>query len=120
MKVAITAQGQDLKSLMDLRFGRAPWFIIADLDTGEHQAVSNDQNLALAQGAGIQSAGNVARYGPAYLITGHCGPKAFRALTGAGIKIIVGVEGTVGEALERFKRGELEETKGPDVEGHWA
>ena len=72
MKVAITAQGKDLQSAVDLRFGRASWFVLVDLDTGEYQAIGNDQNVGLAQGAGIQSAGNVARHAPAYLITGHC------------------------------------------------
>ena len=64
MKVAITAQGKDLQSPVDLRFGRASWFILVDLDTGEYQAIRNDQNVGLAQGAGIQSAGNVAGHAP--------------------------------------------------------
>jgi predicted Fe-Mo cluster-binding NifX family protein len=119
MKVAITAQGKDLQSPVDLRFGRASWFILVDLDTGEYQAIRNDQNVGLAQGAGIQSAGNVAGHAPAYLITGHCGPKAFRALTAAGIKVALGAEGTVSEALDKFRRGELRIAEGPDVESHW-
>jgi predicted Fe-Mo cluster-binding NifX family protein len=120
MKIAITAQGQDLQSLVDPRFGRAQWFIIANLETGRFETVSNEQNLNAVQGAGIQAAENVARHGPSYLVTGHCGPKAFRALSEAGIRVIVGAEGTVGEVLERFKRGELKPTEGPDVTGHWA
>jgi len=120
MKIAISAEGQDLESPVDPRFGRAQWFIIADLETGGFEAINNEQNLNAAQGAGIQAAENVARHGASYLITGHCGPKAFRALSAAGIKIVVGVKGTVGEALERFERGELQAAEGPDVEGHWS
>jgi predicted Fe-Mo cluster-binding NifX family protein len=119
MKIAITSEGQDLQSLVDTRFGRAQWFIVADLETGEFQAVSNEQNLALPQGAGIQAAENVARQRPSYLITGHCGPKAFRALTATGIRVVVGAEGSVRDVLERFKRGELKPAEGPDVTGHW-
>ena len=119
MKIAITSEGQDLQSLVDPRFGRAQWFVIVDLETGEFQAVSNEQNLALPQGAGIQAAENVARHGPSYLITGHCGPKAFRALREAGIRVIVGAEGTVSDVLEKFKRGELKPAEEPDVTGHW-
>ena len=120
MKIAITAEGQDLQSLVDARFGRAQWFIVADLDLGRFEAVNNEQNRNSAQGAGIQAAENVARHGPSYLITGHCGPKAFRALSEAGIKVIVGAEGTVSEVLERFKRGELKPAERPDVTSHWA
>ena len=53
------------------------------------------------------------------MITGHCGPKAFRTLAAAGIKIVVGAGGTVAEALEKFKAGELKESDGADVESHW-
>jgi len=120
MKIAISAEGQDLESPVDPRFGRAQWFIIADLETGGFEAINNEQNLNAAQGAGIQAAENVASYSASYLITGHCGPNAFRALSAAGIKVIVGAEGTVAEVLERFKRGELKPTEGPDVVGHWA
>lgn len=120
MKIAVTAQGKDLQSPVDPRFGRAQWFIIADLETEGFEAVSNEQNLNMAQGAGIQAAEKIARHGASYLITGHCGPKAFRALSAAGIKVVVGGEGTVGEVLEKFKRGELEPAEGPDIIGHWA
>jgi predicted Fe-Mo cluster-binding NifX family protein len=120
MKIAISAEGPDLQSLVAPRFGRAQWFIIADLETGELKAISNEQNRSAAQGAGIQAAENVARHVPSYLITGHCGPKAFRALTAAGIRVVVGAEGSVRDVLEKFKRGELKPAEGPDVTGHWA
>jgi len=119
MKIAITSEGQDLQSLVDPRFGRAQWFIIADLETGEFKAISNEQNRSAAQGAGIQAAENVARHLPSYLITGHCGPKAFRGLSVAGIKVILGAEGTVAEVLDSFRRGELNPAEGPDVTSHW-
>jgi predicted Fe-Mo cluster-binding NifX family protein len=47
------------------------------------------------------------------------GPNAFRTLSAAGIKIFVGAEGTVAEALEKFKAGQFQESKDADVEGHW-
>ena len=41
MKVAISAQSNDIDSLVDPRFGRARWFIIADSESGEWQAHDN-------------------------------------------------------------------------------
>lgn len=108
MKVAITSQGEKMDSMVDERFGRARWFIVVDTETGEYQAVSNEQNLNASHGAGIQAAENVCRYGVEAVITGHCGPKAFRALNAAGIKIFTGAEGTVSETLDKFKKGELD------------
>jgi len=119
MKVVITAQGQDLESLVDPRFGRCGWFIVADTETGEYRVVSNEQNLNAARGAGIQAAENAGRQGVEAVITGHCGPKAFRTLKAAGIKIFTGAGGTVAESLESFKSGRLKESDAADVEGHW-
>ena len=120
MKVAVTAQENVLTSLVDPRFGRARFFIVMDTDTGDWQAADNSQNLQAAQGAGIQAAGNVAELGADVVLTGHCGPKAFRTLAAADIKVCTGVDGTVEQALERFKAGELSFTDGADVESHWA
>ena len=119
MKVAITSQGKELSSPVDLRFGRAKYFIIADTDSGDFEAADNTQNLNAPQGAGIQSAQNIVNKGVEAVISGHCGPNAFRTLSAGGIKIVVGAEGTVAEALEKFKAGELKELEGADVEGHW-
>ena len=100
--------------------GRAAWFIISDSETGEFEAVKNEQNLAAAQGAGIQSAQLVVNHGAQAVLTGHCGPKAFRVLKAANVRIYVGVDGTVQDALEKFKAGSLQEAAEADVEGHWA
>jgi predicted Fe-Mo cluster-binding NifX family protein len=53
-------------------------------------------------------------------VTGHCGPKAFRVLAAAGIKVFNTDASTVGEALERFRRGSLVEATSADVDGHWS
>jgi len=119
MKIAISAREQTLKSLVDLRFGRCNCFIVVDTATGDYRAVSNNQNLNAAQGAGIQSAEIVSRQGVEAVITGHCGPKAFRTLSAAGIKVFAGAEGTVADTVERFKKGMLTEAEEADVEGHW-
>jgi len=119
VKVAVTSSGDGLGSPIDPRFGRAAKFILVDTETGSVQVEDNTQNLNAAQGAGIQAAQNVSRLGAQVLLTGHCGPKAFATLRAAGIQVITGVEGTVGEVVERFKRGELSPSDSPDVEGHW-
>jgi len=120
MKIAITSTGPNLEDEMDQRFGRARLFLIVDTETGRFTAVDNTQNLEAAQGAGIQAAGTVVDQGVEALITGHCGPNAFRTLQAAGVKVIVGARGTNAEVLERFNNGQLSETSGPDVEGHWS
>lgn len=119
MKIAFSTSGHDLNAPVDTRFGRALKFLICDPETNEYSVIDNTQNLNAAQGAGIQSAETVARSGAKALVTGHCGPKAFRVLSAAGIKVYT-VEGlTVAEALDRFRAGTLVEAVSADVEGHW-
>lgn len=82
--------------------------------------LDNQQNLNAAQGAGIQSAQTVAAGGAQALVSGHCGPKAFRVLAAANIKVYTTTAATVSEALALFQEGKLTENSGADVEGHWA
>jgi predicted Fe-Mo cluster-binding NifX family protein len=120
MKIAITSTGPDLDAEMDQRFGRAQLFLILDTETDEFTAVDNHQNLDAPQGAGIQAARTVIDAGAEILITGHCGPNAFRTLQAAGVRVIVDAQGQIGQVIDQFKNGELEYTQNPDVAGHWS
>jgi predicted Fe-Mo cluster-binding NifX family protein len=118
--VVFTTSGESLDSPLDSRFGRAPKFLVYDLDTDTFRVIDNRQNLNAAQGAGIQSAEAVVRSGAACLVTGHCGPKAFRVLAAAGIRIFPTDAPTVAAALERYRAGALAEARTADVDGHWS
>ena len=119
MKIAITAQGQDLSSQVDQRFGRAKWLIVVDTETGDFQAHDNGVNFNAAQGAGIQTGQNIASLNVEAAITGNIGPNAFKVLNAANIKIFLAEKQTVQEAIDSFKAGELKEMNQPNVEGHW-
>lgn len=119
MKLAITSTGDTLSSAMDTRFGRAAFFIIVDPDTMEFQAIENQQNINLPQGAGIQAGKTIINQQAGVLITGNCGPKAFQILNQAGIEIKIGASGSVEDAIEAYKRGELQSAASANVEGHW-
>jgi predicted Fe-Mo cluster-binding NifX family protein len=120
MKIVISARGRDLDSQVDPRFGRAAGFILVETETRAFEAVDNSQTLNTPSGAGVQAAETLSRLGASALITGHCGPKAFRTLQAAGITVYTGASGTVSEALAAWERHELQEAGGADVEGHWA
>jgi predicted Fe-Mo cluster-binding NifX family protein len=119
MRIAVTAQGRDLSALVDPRFGRAKFFVVADTETGEFTATDNTQNLSAAQGAGIQAGRNAVELGVQAVITGHVGPKAFTTLQTGGAAVYTGASGTVADAIEQFKAGNLKQSAGADVEGHW-
>jgi predicted Fe-Mo cluster-binding NifX family protein len=107
-KIAITSEGPTLDDQVDPRFGRAAGFVLVDLDTMDTQYIDNGQSQVLAQGAGIQASQIIARAGASWLLTGYVGPKAFKVLAAAGIKVGQNLEGlTVREAVERFKSGSI-------------
>ena len=119
MKLAITSTGKELDSNLDPRFGRSAYFMIVDPETMAFEVVENSENLKLSQGAGIQAGKTIVDNHVDVVITGHCGPKAFKVLQQAGVKVVTGAGGTVTDAITQFNDGELEISAEADVEGHW-
>jgi len=118
MKIAVTSTGKTLDSQVDQRFGRTAYFIAVDTETMDFSVIENE-NVAAAGGAGISSAKAVIDAGAEAVLTGNCGPNAQRTLSAAGIKLYTGVTGTVAEAVELFKSGELSVAAGPNVQEHF-
>jgi len=119
MKIAVTAQGKELSSEIDLRFGRAKFLLVVDTETNNFEVHDNELNLNAVQGAGIQTGQNIANLGVEAVITGNVGPNAFKTLNAANVKIFLAEKQTVGEAVDLFKAGKLKEVGDANVEGHW-
>jgi len=116
-RIAVTSEGPSLDDQVDPRFGRAAGFVVVDLDTMETHYIDNGQSQVMAQGAGIQAAELIVRAGAICLLTGYVGPKAFHALSAAGVKVGQNLEGlTVRAAVERFKAGQVEMAHAPNRE----
>ncbi len=107
MRICVTSEGPTLDSKVEARFGRGRYFIFVDTETMNYEAVENP-GVNAASGAGIQAAQLVAQNGAKVVITGgNFGPKAAETLSSFGVEMIGGFSGTVREAVESFKRGEL-------------
>jgi predicted Fe-Mo cluster-binding NifX family protein len=108
VRIAITSQGEALQSPVDEHFGRCAHFCLLDLDTGLFESIPNPHKDA-SSGAGIQAAQLVLKKNVGALLTGHLGPKAARVLEDSDLVLVEGVrEGTVQEAVERFRKDYLE------------
>jgi predicted Fe-Mo cluster-binding NifX family protein len=92
MKIAISATGASLDADTEPRFGRCSYFIIADPETLEFEAMNNAAAMA-AGGAGISAAQAIVDEGVQAVLTGNCGPNAYQVLSAAGIQIMTGVSG---------------------------
>lgn len=119
MKIVVTAEGKEMSSALDLRFGRAQWLLCIDTEGDGFAAHDNVVNLHSAQGAGIQTAQNVVNLGAEAVITGNVGPNAIRTLSAGGVKVFLAEAASVQEAVELFKAGALKEASEANVEGHW-
>ena len=119
MKIAITTAENNLDAPVELRFGRATAFLIYDTETKATEIIDNKQNLNAAQGAGIQAAQFVINSGAEVLISGHCGPKAYKVLSKGNVKIYAVEAQTVASAIQKLEQGELAGLAGADVEEHW-
>ena len=120
-KIAICCEEPSLDAKVDPRFGRAAGFLVVDLNTMDFEYLDNGASQTMAQGAGIQAAETIARSGARVVLTGFVGPKAFQALSAAGIKVGQNLEGTtVKEAIERYKAGDVEIATQPNRRGHWS
>jgi predicted Fe-Mo cluster-binding NifX family protein len=102
MKICVTATANSLDAQIDPRFGRCSYLVIVDSETMQFEAIPN-MAAGATGGAGIQAAQTIASKSVTMLITGNVGPKAFQALSAAGIEIATGVFGTVKDAVEKFK-----------------
>jgi predicted Fe-Mo cluster-binding NifX family protein len=107
MKIALTTSGETLDAPMDVRFGRAPKFLVYDTDKNTFDVIDNRESLQADQGAGVQTAERVVRLKVSCIITGHCGPKAFRVLSAAAVPVYRTGAPTVAAALQEFRAGTL-------------
>lgn len=119
MKIAVTSTGRDLDSAVDPRFGRAAYILIVDSDTMTVDVIDNADNANAFKGAGIQAAAMISDRQAQVLLTGFCGPNAFKTLTAANIKVAADVSGTVREAVSAYMDGTVPLASDANAQAHW-
>ncbi len=117
MKIAISARGPTPFSDIDERFGRAYWFLVYSDEDDSWVPVENSENRALANGAGSSTAEMMKELSVDQVLTGETGPKAFRVLSQAGIKVCHGVCGLVSDVYDAWKNQELPTAKAANDNG---
>lgn len=99
MIIAVTAQDGRMDAPVDPRFGRAPFFMIANTETMEVYAFDNSEGVQAGNGAGTGAAQLMSEQNVDVVYTGKVGPKAADALNRAEIRYVEDVTGTVEEVL---------------------
>ena len=121
MRIAVTSKGTDLQAAVDPRFGRAAYILVVDSETRDVEVIDNQKNAEAFKGAGIQAAAGLSDRKVDVLLTGYCGPNAFKTLQVAGIRVAndANTFGTVEAAVEAFTLGRLSFITEANVEAHW-
>ena len=106
MKIVIPAQSPDFDAPVSFVFGRSPFFLFIDSETGQLESKVNPATRTLG-GAGVQAAQYVLQQGAQAVLSKKVGPKAEKVLLEAGITICALEGKTVRQVLKRFKSNGL-------------
>ncbi|NLG50497.1 MAG: dinitrogenase iron-molybdenum cofactor biosynthesis protein [Chloroflexi bacterium] len=114
MKVLVSSTGESLEADVSPIFGRCPFFILVDSDTMEAEAMSNAA-IQASGGAGIQASQFAIQQGAQVVLSGNLGPNAMQVLQAAGVVFYPVNGGTVRQAVEAYKSGQLQAQSTPTV-----
>lgn len=109
MLIAIPSSGPTVSDPFDNRFGRAPYFIIVNPETGETSSLQNSMSSGCG-GVGLKVVQLLVQNQVTHLIAPRIGGNAETALLAAGISVFIWEgTGTVSTVLENFKAGKIAE-----------
>jgi len=114
MKVAVAATGKTPYFHVDNRFGRCSFFIVVNLESMGFDAIENP-GLKERDTAGIEASRVLISRDVDAVVVRNIGHNALVTLDGAGIKVYVGVAGTILNAIENLKGGEVTFAERPTV-----
>lgn len=106
MKIAISARGRQVEDLVDMKFGRTEYFVIAD-ENGEVVDVLDNAAQSAAGGAGIAAAQAILDAGANVLITGQLGPNAMKVIKSAAIPAYQAIDGTIEDNIKAYASDKL-------------
>lgn len=117
MKVVATVNGRDLEAPMSPIFGRCPTYLLVDTETMAYEVVDNPA-ISAGGGAGVQAAQFVLGHGVEAVLTGNVGPNAFGVFQAGGVPVYLVKDGTVRQAIEAYKGGQLSSAQQANVASH--
>jgi predicted Fe-Mo cluster-binding NifX family protein len=118
MKLAISVNEPQFDALLERRFGRCLYFVVADTESRAWAAHPNPAADARG-GAGTQAAQFLADKGVEAVLSGDFGPKAYKALEAAQVSMYTAKAGTAEHLLGDFLAGKIEKvTKSTGVQHH--
>lgn len=111
MKVVLPVTDNSLEAKIDSRFGRCNYFALVDTEKNEFEFIVNE---AQESGSGVNAANNVLKISPHAIIVNSIGPKAFKVIKNAGVKIYSANTEDIAYNLKLLMANELKELDVPN------
>ncbi|MGI6607980.1 MAG: NifB/NifX family molybdenum-iron cluster-binding protein [Erysipelotrichaceae bacterium] len=106
MKIAIPVENKKIDSSVSLTFGRAPYFLIYDMEKKESSFIENSA-AGSTGGAGIKAAQIIVDNNVEVLLTMRLGENASEVLKSADIRIYKTIDGSIKENIDAFAENKL-------------
>jgi len=106
MIIAIPVNDLSEENTVCVSFGRAPYFLIYDTESGNSRIIHNSATSAQG-GAGIKAAQTVVDCKTEALLTSRCGENAAEVIKSAGIKMYKTSCDSIKENINAFQEGRL-------------
>ncbi len=104
MKIALPAGAPDITARVENKMGTAPYLLVIDTDGMTFEAIKRPP-LSAGPGSGIQTVTLVLGMGAKALLLGTISPGIAQTLRKSGIEVVTGVDGTVKDAVEKYRYG---------------
>ena len=105
MKIAVTTQGDQIFQ----HFGKCPIFTVYSIENG---SIQGKTQIDASQNGHAALTGFLKSAGIDLVICGGIGDGAKKMLSGAGIKLISGVEGSIEDTVNLYLSGNLKDAGG--------
>ena len=100
-------------------FGRSRYFMVIDLEKNNKVKVIPNQFRTEKHAVGLRIAHLLLNEKAGVVIAQNIGPEPFNNLTERGAQVFIGNPGTVQDAIDQFKNGQLTRVEQPTVKIHF-
>ncbi|HUW23939.1 MAG TPA: NifB/NifX family molybdenum-iron cluster-binding protein [bacterium] len=117
-KVALPAKGNGLNAQISEYFGRAPYFIVYDVNRKVFWTIPNPF-VNEAHAVGLRAGTMLVKKRVGVIVCKNIGPEPIKKFNDSKIEVYIGAEGTVADGIKQYKSNQLILTTMPNVPTHY-
>ena len=100
-KIGVPATGDSMDAKVEPHLGQCPYFLVVDVTIMNFRFFPNP-TAGATNGSGLQMVEIFAHWGVDVVLTGQINPDAQRRLEAAGIEVVTGVSGKMGDVVGMY------------------